>query len=212
MIAVWLIRHGESESNAGLPTEKLTEFTQLTPKGHRQAESLLHVVDNPDLIVTSPYIRTKQTAQPILAQFPNCPQVEWSVQEFDYLSLPPKPTSRAEILDLCKVYWQRRDPFYIDGEGAESFAGLMHRVKQMFQQVRQLDSKVILIFSHAGFIRAVLWSALTQSTEISPKGMEKFCSFIQAVRIPNAAIVKLHLHQDETFVSNIQTSHLSELL
>ncbi|MBF2027526.1 MAG: histidine phosphatase family protein [Oscillatoriales cyanobacterium C42_A2020_001] len=211
MIAVWLIRHGESESNAGLPTQNLTEFTQLTPKGHRQAESLIHVVAKPDLIVTSPYIRTKQTAQPILTQFPNCPQAEWQVQEFDYLSLPSKPTDRSEILDLCKVYWQRRDPFYIDGEGAESFAGLMHRVKQMFQQIQQLDGKLIVIFSHAGFIRAVLWSALTQTAEITPKAMEKFCCFIQSVRIPNAAIVKLYLHQDEIFISNILTSHLPDL-
>uniref|UniRef100_A0A832H2M6 Histidine phosphatase family protein n=1 Tax=Oscillatoriales cyanobacterium SpSt-402 TaxID=2282168 RepID=A0A832H2M6_9CYAN len=211
MIAVWLIRHGESESNAGLPTENLTEFTQLTPKGHRQAESLIHVVAKPDLIVTSPYIRTKQTAHPLLAHFPGCPQVEWQVQEFDYLSLPPQTTNRAEILDLCKAYWQRRDPFYRDGEGAESFASLMHRVRQMFQQLQQLDNQCVLVFSHGGFIRAVLWSALTQQTEISPKGMEKFCCFIQSIRIPNAAIVKLHLHQDEIFVSNILTSHLRDV-
>ncbi|EKQ66645.1 fructose-2,6-bisphosphatase [Leptolyngbyaceae cyanobacterium JSC-12] len=210
MIAVWLIRHGESESNAGLPTEKLTEFTQLTPKGHRQAESLLQVVTKPDLIVTSPYIRTKQTAQPILAQFPDCPQVEWQVQEFDYLSLPPQTTSRSKILELCKAYWQQRDPFYVDGEGAESFASLMHRVRQMFQQIRQLDGKQVLVFSHAGFIRAVLWSALTQQTEITPKGMERFCYFIQSMRIPNAAIVKLHIQDNEVFVSNVLTAHLQD--
>ncbi|MDX2240385.1 MAG: histidine phosphatase family protein [Leptolyngbyaceae cyanobacterium bins.302] len=211
MIAVWLIRHGESESNVGLPTTKPTEFTQLTSRGHKQAQAVATVVPTPDLIITSPYVRAKQTAQPAIAQFPSCPQVEWQVQEFDYLASPPSVSSHAEILQLCKAYWQRRDPFYRDGGEAESFANLMQRVVELFEQLRQLEGKTVLVFSHSGFIRAVLWASLMQPLEITPKTMDRFCNFIQALRIPNGAIVKLHLHEQDVFFSPILTAHLEGL-
>ena len=208
MIAVWLIRHGESESNIGLPTTKPTEFTQLTHRGHQQAKVVASVVPLPDLIVTSPYFRSKQTAQPAIERFPHCPQAEWQVQEFDYLASVSKTNDRREILHLCKAYWQRRDPFYQDGEEAESFASLMQRVAVFFQQIHTLEGKTILTFSHSGFIRAVLWASLIQETEITPRTMDKFCNFIQSVRIPNGGIIKLHVQNQEMFFSPILTSHL----
>lgn len=210
MNAVWLIRHGESESNVGLPTTKPTEFTQLTPKGHQQAAALAETVPQPDLIVTSPYLRSKQTAQPTAARFPNCLQAEWQVQEFDYLAAPANVHSQAEVLQLCKAYWHRRDPFYQDGE-AESFANLMQRVATLYEQIRQLEGKTILIFSHSGFIRAVLWASLVQQPKVTPRSMDKFCNFIQSIRIPNGAIVKLHWQHQDVCFSPILTNHLPEL-
>ena len=66
MTIVFLIRHGESQSNAGLPTTSPNNVA-LTPQGRQQAR---HVADflkfypSLDLIVTSPYLRAKQTAEP----------------------------------------------------------------------------------------------------------------------------------------------------
>lgn len=208
MIAVWLIRHGESESNAGLPTVKPTELTQLTAQGHQQAAAIATIVPKPNLVVTSPYLRAKQTAQPTIDRFPHCAQVEWPVQEFDYVAEPGKKISHTELLQLCKTYWQRRDPFYRDGDEAESFASLMQRVATLEEQIRQREGQTILIFSHSGFIRAFLWARLSPHAEITPKSMDKFCNFIQSIRIPNGAIVKLHLHEQEVFFSSVLTSHL----
>lgn len=211
MPTVLLIRHGESESNVGLPTTKPTEFTPLTELGHRQSQAVAAVVPAPDLIVTSPYFRSKQTAQPTRQRFPECPQVEWPVQEFDYVAFSSRVSDRNEILQLCRAYWQRRDPFYRDGEEAESFASLMQRVALLFQRVRQQSDQMILVFSHSGFIRAVLWAGLMQQTEITPKGMEKYRSFIQSIRIPNGAIVTLKLDGSDMLFSSIMTSHLEGL-
>lgn len=211
MIVVWLIRHGESESNVGLPTTKPTEFTQLTERGHRQAQAVAATVPTPDLIVTSPYLRAKQTAQPTIAQFPSCPQTEWQVQEFDYLAAPPHIViNRVEILQLCKAYWQQRNPHFRDQGIAESFASLIKRVSELFERIHQLEGKTILVFSHSGFIRAVLWSCLNQQLEATPRSMDKFCNFTQSVRVPNGAIVKLHLHEQEIFFSPVLTNHLQE--
>ena len=58
MTDVLLIRHGESESNAGFPTPN-PESVDLTNRGHQQAREvskyLLQALLIPDLIVTSSY-------------------------------------------------------------------------------------------------------------------------------------------------------------
>jgi len=53
VIRVFTIRHGESESNAGLPSAD-PGSAPLTPDGHRQARQIARVLaDVPALIVTS---------------------------------------------------------------------------------------------------------------------------------------------------------------
>ncbi len=70
VIRVFLIRHGESESNAGLPSAD-PGSAPLTPDGHRQASQIARVLaDVPALIVTSPYLQARQTAQPAISRFP----------------------------------------------------------------------------------------------------------------------------------------------
>lgn len=85
MPKVWLIRHGESESNADLRTSHPSETT-LTPKGLIEAERVAgRFVEAPDLIVVSPYLRSRQTAEPTLQRFAEIAIEEWPVHEFTYL-------------------------------------------------------------------------------------------------------------------------------
>lgn len=86
MRTVWLIRHAQSESNFGLPSF-IPAAPPLTPLGIEQARYVAGAFsERPNLIVTSPYVRTQQTAQPTLERFPDVPQEEWPVQEFTYLA------------------------------------------------------------------------------------------------------------------------------
>ena len=56
---VWLIRHGQSESNAGLPTNG-PAASPLTELGHRQAERVAEQFTGPPaLIVSSPFLRAQ---------------------------------------------------------------------------------------------------------------------------------------------------------
>ena len=88
MVRVWLIRHGQSESNAGLPSADWRGIP-LTELGHQQAERIAEVfADPPKLIVSSPYLRAQQTAQPTIARYPGAACEEWPVQEFSYLADP----------------------------------------------------------------------------------------------------------------------------
>jgi broad specificity phosphatase PhoE len=106
VIRVFLIRHGESESNAGLPSAS-PGSAPLTPDGHRQARQIARVLaDPPALIVTSPYLRARQTAQPTITRFPGAGYQEWPVQEFTYLAQRHgRASTAAERQPYIRAYW-----------------------------------------------------------------------------------------------------------
>lgn len=86
-ILVLLIRHGESEANAGLPTASPTGI-RLTAKGHAKAAAVAESIpERPGLIVTSPYLRTQATAAPFIRRYPEVPAEVWPVHEFTYLDI-----------------------------------------------------------------------------------------------------------------------------
>lgn len=227
MLTLWLIRHGETAGNAGVPA---IQSGNLTKRGQRQAEQIAATVARPPhLIVTSPLWRTKQTAQPTCDRFPTAAQAEWLVQEFSYLDADQyqaaKTPEQRRLLD--QKYWQRSDPDYVSGEGAESFSSLMTRVKLIHDRLHHLAASehsaleqsehsgsdyFVLVFSHAWFMRAVVWSLLTQSTEISPQQMWRLHNFAGGLTIPNGSIFKVQVDASEIWFTGISTAHLCELL
>src|SRR3954469_24600238 len=136
MNEIWLIRHGESESNAGLPTSDTAKIA-LTPRGFAQAESVVAAFTRPPaLIVASPYLRAIQSAQPAIKRFPQARLEEWPVHEYTYLSLASRHGSTLhQRRPLIDAYWERCDPQYVDGDGAESFAALVARAKQALERI-----------------------------------------------------------------------------
>lgn len=209
---VWWIRHGESESNAGLRTES-DRTNPLSLKG--QAEALL-IPDAferaPSLVVTSPYIRTLQTALPLLRRFPQVPHEEWPVQEYTWLStLRRRNTTSQERIPWAKAHFERFDPHLVDGEGAESFVGFMGRVEGAIERLRRLEHDFVAVFCHGAFIRALLWSQLNRPKVLDSAAMQKFVYFDMAVNIPNASITKMHLHGKHAFFSPPLVDHLERM-
>src|SRR5882757_2285534 len=83
---VWFIRHSESVANAGARTREAPTYP-LSELGSRQAEQLAAALNaEPDLIVVSPYVRARQTAEPTIRRFPNTRVEEWPVHEVQYLA------------------------------------------------------------------------------------------------------------------------------
>lgn len=212
MAIVWLIRHAESEANVGLPTDDQANI-KLTNKGHWQAKQIAaSFTQQPSLIVTSPFLRTKQTAQPTVERFPAVSQVEWQIQEFNYLaSSRRKNTTLAQRIPMAEEYWQRCDPFYVDGEGAESFAEMISRVYQLQKQIRDLKQEFVAIFTHGMFMRAFLWSLLFNSVEPNRESMQQVRVSLDVFKIANGAILKLQTQNQDIWVGNVITSHLSDL-
>ncbi len=212
MAIVWLIRHGESEANAGLPTAE-PENIKLTQKGHQQARQIASCfTEQPSLIVTSPFYRTKQTAEPLLERFPSTPQAEWQIQEFNYLATARrKNTTLAQRIPMAEEYWQRCDPFYADGAGAESFAEMMNRVHILKKQVQQFEEGFVAVFSHGMLMRIFLWALLTNSVEVSAENMRRSRILLDIVQIPNGAILELQTQNYAIWVGELITSHLDNL-
>ena len=191
MRTVWFIRHGESEANAGLPTTDPVS-TRLTKKGLEQAKNIAASFEEaPSLIVTSSYIRTKQTAWPTMECFPDIPHEEWPVHEFTYLPLTDKQYSTVQQRrPQAQQFWRRNDPFYVAGEGAESFMQFMQRVQAVIERINAQEDRFIAIFSHEQFIRGIMWSLLLDTAE-------KFCNlmnfrkFLTSFSMPNGAVWKV---------------------
>lgn len=124
------IRHGQSTGNASVPCTDLATI-ELTELGWNQArEVAAGWIETPALIVTSPYLRTQQTAAPTIERFPAVPVETWPIEEFTYLQ-PARwnGTRSAERMPHLERYWADADPAYCDGEGAESFAALLRRAE-----------------------------------------------------------------------------------
>jgi broad specificity phosphatase PhoE len=209
MTTAWLIRHGQSESNAGLATTH-PGASVLTALGHEQARRLAeHLPHAPALIVTSPFIRTQQTAQATRERFPGVPCEEWPVHEFNNLAPAVyNGTTLSERIPYATAYWERCDPDYVAGEGAESLAELMQRVRVMERQLRAFENGVVAVFSHGLFLRAALFAWLTGSFDMDAERMRNFRSFLWGLDFPNCAWLDVQFTGAGVRMSGLQTRHL----
>lgn len=189
MAVVWFVRHGESVSNANLPTVH-PALSELTAVGWQEAHRVAGVFSaTPDLIVTSSYARARETAVPTIQRFPHVPQETWPVHEFTYLHPERYQGTRGrERGPWAEAYWLRCDPEERENEGGESFAELMSRGWEVLAHCAQRQEKWIVVFSHGMFIRCLLWLLITQYREPTPEAMRRYGRFLHAIHVPNGAI------------------------
>lgn len=153
---VYLIRHGESESNA---EGRVSSYhTLLSEKGILQTKLIAEFFQNIPLraIYTSPLVRTKQTAEEISKELhQNITIIETPLlaEKKDASSMEHK--SRAEIpWDLIMAH--RNDPAWRHEDG-ESFNDMVHRVEEMLEVLQTYDDDAnILLVSHNSFIKYLL--------------------------------------------------------
>jgi broad specificity phosphatase PhoE len=155
---ITLIRHAESQANAGGIT--LTPASiELTQQGHQLARDFAASLGTaPSIIVVSPYIRTQQTAQPVINRFPGARVEQWPIQEFTYLS-PGRchSTTMEQRTPWAGEYWKKEDPYYCEGDGAESFSEFTERVRDFTLKLDTRQERSVLVFTHQIFISACLW-------------------------------------------------------
>lgn len=191
MKEVWFIRHGESASNVGLKTSD-TGTIPITEFGVQQAEALAKQINKkPDLIIHSNFLRTLQTAKPTIEKYPDVPIEVLPLHEFDFLA-------RSRCIDLnieqrkpmVKAYWERCNPEYIDGDGAESFNAFIDRIIDSLKIIEAKDEKFIVVFTHGHVIRAIYHYF---NTKKEPIDMYQFKEFSKNFIVHNTEIFRAQL-------------------
>ncbi|MEK7136468.1 MAG: phosphoglycerate mutase family protein [Patescibacteria group bacterium] len=182
MNRVFLIRHAESDSNIGTVLEHQNSI-KITPAGKKQAEELAEILEKPDKIICSRYIRTIETAEPLINKFSDAEINLWvDTHEFQPINPERYQNITTEERDsLHRKYWQNIDPLYNDGGEAESFKDFTIRVNLAILKMKQLQG-LNYIFTHGHFIRCVItllsyfkdYNSLDKTTDLYLKIMEKF--------------------------------------
>jgi len=135
-----LLRHGEIDANvSGEVSADATKVTPLTPEGihtvEKSAEELKE--EKPDLILHSPFYRTKETAR-IVATALGTPQEE-VIEEPALRELNPGSFSGG----TWESYWEHKPD---DGEDRDS---VLQRMEKFLQETEsRYQGKRILIVSH----------------------------------------------------------------
>jgi broad specificity phosphatase PhoE len=114
---IFIVRHAQSAANAGGRTTD-PAIIPITNTGADRARSVADLVsERPRVIAVSRYLRTVQTAVPLLRRYPDVPVEQWRVEEFTYLDRTVcAGTTNAERKGLRDDYWKRRDPLWC-GDG-----------------------------------------------------------------------------------------------
>lgn len=175
MKIIWLIRHGESTANAGAATDN-HKTIPLSILGQSQAKTITRSIpSSPTLIITSAFDRAQQTAKPTSEKFPSARLEVWNVEEFTYLA--PGTcinTTGADRKVRVNEYWERLDPDYVDGDGAESFTMLLSRAKATIDRLSRLDERFIVMFTHAQFMQVMEVLRTSNGKEDAKSLMKRF--------------------------------------
>ncbi len=195
MPTVLLIRHAESKSNAGLPSFS-PQSVPLTHTGRKQAKQVVSRL-NPylkdrklDLIITSSYVRSKETAVPLQRALPHVPSEEWDVHEFTYINPRYKMySSKEDRKPLVSVFWELAEPQLVDGPGAESFEQFITRVWKVKERLERSEYETVAVITHEQFILALLWLNERGYPQVDEEAMIEFRSYLEAHQVANGEII-----------------------
>jgi len=190
---IWLVRHGVCKTDVACPWPALVP---LTCTGWKQANAIAASCQEiPALVVTSSFLRSQQTAIPLLQKFSIQSQI-WPVHEFTYLGrLHGQPLSKLQRLQFVEAYWSQLDPTLTDE--AESFVTFMLRIQGIVQRLLSLDKPFIVVFTHEMVIRAIqLVLSSDGALNITPTLMADFrCTLLQEP-FPTGTILPIRIQDN----------------
>ena len=190
MSTLYFVRHGESTANAGGVTMPHAEIP-LSPLGSEQAQLLGELLNvKPARVLTSSYLRARQTAAPFCAKANVAPQVHPLLDEFSALdSDRVAGMLGAQRRPIADAYWHASDPAARHGPLAETFAEFNDRVAGFVAELPALPDQTVL-FGHGIWFGLLCWQLLGFETEDSA-GMREFRAFQRGMTMPNCAVYSL---------------------
>ncbi len=202
---IWLVRHGQSTANAGEPARDYPSIP-LSELGELQARAFVaRVPQAPDRIVYSSFVRSRQTAQPLLEAHPRVEALERPVHEFSYLWFPgDRLMTWRERVPLVDAYWARLDPHHREAGRGENYAELVERVRTFLDEAAGWRGFSV-VFSHEQFMRAVALSVLTGGLAPSADSMRRFVVWRHGWPVPNVACLALRRLHGRWWVAGGET-------
>jgi broad specificity phosphatase PhoE len=154
-----LVRHGQTDANrAGRLLGRADP--PLNERGRHQADSLATVLEHepaPRLVLTSPLLRTRETAERISAATGTPVRIDERLIELDYGEWDERLL--RDIPADVGTRW-RADPSFA-APGGESLVDLRSRITPCAEELMELATDgVIIVVSHVSPIKAIICWAL----------------------------------------------------
>ena len=190
-MSIFLIRHAESEANINGKTLSHASIA-LSENGHTQAKELCSKLPNIDYVMVSEYLRTHQTAAPILEKYNLTFEVDEHLHEFSYLS--ERKCANTNLNDRkawVNAYWDKMDCQHRDADDAESFEDLYLRVQAFQEKLKTLApryaEKNLAVFSHGQFLQLLIMQ-IQQPRPLTKELMQQFRSDLVRQPIKNTEV------------------------
>jgi broad specificity phosphatase PhoE len=154
-----IVRHGRTAANAkGLLQGRVDN--PLDEEGSAQAHAIARALGSVDVVVSSPLLRARQTAEPLGAEV----RIDERWIELDYGEWEARPV--ADVSPESWASW-RSDPHFAP-PGGESLAALNERVGAACADLIELAAEVdVAVFTHVSPIKSAIAWALGVDDEIS---------------------------------------------
>jgi broad specificity phosphatase PhoE len=147
--------------------------------------------ERPELVVTSPYIRARETAAPLCEKLQLKADV-WPVQEWTFLDTTQySNTTHDQRLPAVQAFFDRADPIYVEGGESESFASLVGRIDTFLKRLQTVNRKRVVVFTHGYFIKALVWR-LSYRGSIDASAMRSFLRLHSEWVLNNGSITTLY--------------------
>ena len=190
-MAIFLVRHAESEANINGKTLSHASIA-LSEHGHKQAQDLCSKLPRIDHVIVSQYLRTQQTAAPILEKYNLTFEVDEHLHEFSYLS--ERKCANTNLNDRkawVNAYWEKMDCQHRDADDAESFEDLYLRVQAFHEKLKALAvnyaEKNLAVFSHGQFLQLLIMH-IQQPRPLTKELMQQFRSDLVRQPIKNTEV------------------------
>jgi probable phosphoglycerate mutase len=190
MKTVYFVRHGESESNARTTRTYKGKESELTEKGTEQAQIIARRAERIpfDCIISSPWIRTRRTAEAIAARTGK--QIEFS--ELFTEVRAPSSCIGMELSD--PLFRARLDAWHASTlgraarvEDGENFDDLIMRVRDALTFLENRKEENILVATHGLFLRTLLAHILV-GDDVTP---EQVTHFLASSKSDNTGVTVL---------------------
>ena len=176
-MSIFLIRHAESEANINGKTLSHASIA-LSENGYIQAQNLCSILPKIDHVIVSKYLRTQQTAIPILKKYNLDFEVDEHLHEFSYLS--ERKCANTNLNDRqiwVKAYWDKMDCQHRDADDAESFEDLYLRVQAFHEKLKAVAENYVTenlaVFSHGQFLQLLIMQ-IRQPRPMTKELMQQF--------------------------------------